>query len=454
MSRATTYPETMRRPALALLPLLALLAALPGHAATKPAGLQVRSTFVFPGAGGEPNVTVATHGRAVLVDGLGGGNDPANLFRSTDGGASFAPVKHYVSKVGGEDWDMHFLSDSVVVAVDLAINNVYVDISEDAGRTWRQTTIQGDPALDRPWVVGRGKDVYVTMKGFDGIPYLYSSHDLGRTFSTIPILLYGADPGLSGPNPVEAFVTNQDAYVDSMSIDPRTGTVYVLYGIDGPTAYAGTPPLGAPNQLYVARLDPESSPPVLPSSTVYSGGANDAFYAGFNWMTVDSLGTLYVVGNGRHLGHQSAWLSSSRDHGRTWTGLVDVGTPGVSSVYTAIAATRPGTLALAYYEGTATDSNQAQSWYATMAVVTGANGPHPVVTRRQHVLSKPVHTKDICMDGILCGVPGFGNDRSLLDYVDVAVGPDGSLWGAFSSDGPATGGGRVSVVLSRVRPPR
>jgi hypothetical protein len=415
--------------------------------------MAVDRPFVFAKAGGEPNVTVAPNGRTVLVDGLGSGNDPANLFRSTDGGRSFRQVKGYASDVGGGDWDMHFLSDRVVVAVDLAINYVNVDVSEDAGKTWRTTRISGDPALDRPWIVGRGNDVYVTMKGFDGVPYLYVSHDLGRTFTPTPVLPYGVSTDLRNPTPVDAFVTNQNAYVDSMGIDRRTGEVYVLSGIDGQTTWPSHPPLGAPNKLYVARYTPETTKLVLDSSPVFLGSAGDAFYAGFNWLTVDSKGTLYALANGLHAGHQSAWLTHSTDHGRTWSRLVDVGTPRVSSVYAAIAPLRNGTLAMAYYEGMKADANTPQSWYATLAVVSGAATAHPRVVRRQHVLSKPVHTKDICLDGILCGVPGFGDDRSLLDYVDVKVGPDGSVWGAFSSDGPATGGSGVAVVLARVRHP-
>ena len=408
---------------------------------------------MFHHAGGEPNVTVAPRGRTVLVDGLGAGGDPSNLFRSTDGGRSFHQLHNWASDVGGGDWDMHFLTDKVVIAVDLAINYVNVDVSEDAGKTWRTTRISGDPALDRPWVVGRGNDVYVTMKGFDGVPYLYASHDLGRTFTPTPVLDYGASTDPRNPTPVDAFVTNQNAYVDSMAIDPRTGEVYVLYGIDGATTWPAHPPLGAPNKLYVARYTPESTALVLDSSPVYLGGPTDAFYAGFNWLALDARGTLYVVGNGLHAGHQSAWLSHSTDHGVTWSPLTDVGTPGVSSVYTAIAPVKNGALALAYYEGTKDDANTPQNWYATLAIVSGADTRHPTVVRRQHVMAKAVHTKDICLDGILCGVPGFGNDRSLLDYDDVTGGPDGSVWGVFSSDGPATGGSDVAVVLARVRSP-
>src|SRR5438876_945086 len=52
---------------------------------------------VFPGAGGEPNVSISPDGKTVLVDGLGGtaqGNDqPAALWRSTDGGKTFTRIK-------------------------------------------------------------------------------------------------------------------------------------------------------------------------------------------------------------------------------------------------------------------------------------------------------------------------------------------------------------------------
>jgi MYXO-CTERM domain-containing protein len=358
---------------------------------------------------------------------------------------------------------MHFLSDKNIVAADLSLTDgVYIDVSEDAGKTWRQTVIQTD-VYDRPWIAGRGQDVYVTMKGFDAVPYLFVSHDLGRTFSRTPVLTYGggtAPAELSGvvpnngPTAVDALVTNQNAYVDSLTVDPKSGIVYVLYGIDGVGTYPSHPPLGAPNRLYVARLEPETNPVVLPSAPVYLGGADDAFYGGFNWMTVDGEGTVYVVGNGLHAGHQSIWLSYSTDHGKTWSALKDVGTPGVSSIYAAIDPVKPGTLVTAYYEGTKADSNTPQDWFATMSVVDGANTSSPTVTHRQHVVAKPVHTKDICLDGLVCGLPGFGDNRNLLDYVDNEVGPDGSMWGVFSSDGPATGEttGDPTVVLVRLKP--
>jgi hypothetical protein len=447
-----TLPVRRRRTALLSLTVLAFGAA-PLVARAASAKAPVFSKTVFDGAGGEPNVAVSPSGRVVLADGLGSGNDPANLYRSTDRGRHFTHVHPKLAKVGGGDWDMHFLNETTVIAADLSLGTgIYVDVSRDAGLTWTQTTVDLD-VYDRPWIGGRGENVYLVAKGFDAVPYFFASTDMGKTFGT-PIPLYGtgavpAEAGGTSPTPTEALVTNQNAYVDNLTVDARTGDVYVLYGIDSPATYSPTKPLGTPDRLYVAHL--EAGPgglATMVSHPVYLGGAGDAFYAGFNWMATDAAGTLYVSGNGLHNGHQSAWLSYSKDHGKTWSKLVDVGTPKVASVYGAIAGGAKGTLSLVYLEGSKTDPNVAQSWYATMSRITGADTAKPSV-QRVRAVAKPIHTKDICLDGLVCGLPGFGDNRDLLDYIDNAVGPDGMAYAVVASDGPATGGDGVSVVLLR-----
>ena len=422
---------------------IATVAAAP-FVAQAGASSPAQTTRVFANAGGEPNVTVSPSGRYVLADGLGGAA-PSTLYRSTDYGRHFNLAVPKVPQTGGGDWDMHFVTEKTVVAVDLSLGTgIYVDVSRDAGATWTQSTIDMD-VYDRPWVGARGDNLYVVAKGFDSIPYLYTSHDLGKTFDPLPIPLYGtgvvpAEAGGSSPTPLDGTVNHQNAYVDNLTVDPRTGDVYVLYGIDPWESYPSSPPVGAATRLYVAHL--ENGQMVSHPVTSAAGNNADAFYAGFNWMTEDAAGTLYVVGNGKHSNgqqvHQAPWLSYSKDHGRTWSALVDLGTPGHASVYGAIAGAGAGQLGLVYYEGTGTDSNTAQNWYATMAWVTRANTSRPHIVR-QRVVAKPVHNADICLDGILCGAPGFGNNRNLLDYIDNTIGPDGRQWGVFSSDGPATG---------------
>jgi hypothetical protein len=230
--------------------------------------------------------------------------------------------------------------------------------------------------------------------------------------------------------------------VDHLTVDPRTGDVYVLYGIGGEDSYSKANPLGVSNRLYVAHLENGA----MVSHPVYVGGSNDSFISGFNWMAVDARGTLYVLANGAIDGHHSTRLAYSTNKGRNWSKLVDLGPTGAANVYGSIAAGAPGTLSLVYLRGSNEDPSTAQNWYVEMARVTGADGPTPGIYRTRPIAA-PIHTKDICFSGIFCGLPGFGNDRNLLDYIWNAVGPDGRAWAVIASDGPATGGGAAAVVL-------
>jgi len=392
---------------------------------------------VFKHAGGEPDMTISPSGKTVLVAGLSVNTAPAVLYRSLDGGKTFKRLAASFDRAGGGDWDMQLIDDHSVIAADLALSDgIYVDRSTDAGEHWTSTRVLTD-VYDRPWIAHFGRDkVYLVTKGFDGIPYLYRSTDGGATFGNppIPLIIYG-EPGQGGPSATDAFVTNQDAYVDHLIVDQHSGDLYILYGIGAPDSYNTRQPAGASNHLYVAHLEGDT----LISHPVYIGGPNDSFISGFNWMTVDPAGTVYVLADGRINGHHSARLSYSKDHGTTWSPLVDLAPRGAANVYGAIAAGKPGQLALAYIRGSNEDPSTAQLWYAEMAKITNADTPAPKV-KHVRALSAPIHTKDICFSGILCGVPGFGNDRTLLDFIWADMGPDGRAWGVFSSDGPATNG--------------
>jgi hypothetical protein len=393
--------------------------------------------LVFKTGGGEPDMTISPSGKTMLVAGLSLDVSPAVLYRSNDSGKTFKKLSPTFPMDGGYDWDMYMNDDRSVVAADLALQDgIYIHRSSDAGDTWETTKIQMD-VYDRPWLDHFGRDkVYVVAKGFDAIPYLFESTDGGKTFGSppIPIIVYGL-PGSGGPNPAGAFVTNQNAYVDHISVDQKTGDVYVLYGIGGTDTYNASQPLGVSNQIYVAHLENGQ----MVSHPVYLGGPDDSAISGFNWMTIDRTGTVYVLVDGRINGHHSSRLSYSKDHGKNWSKLIDIAPARAANVYGAIASESPGVLALAYIRGTLEDPNTAQPWYAEMARITGADTSAPKVTRVRPV-GLPIHLKDICFDGIVCGLPGFGNDRNLLDFIWVSVDPTGKAYGVFASDGPATGG--------------
>jgi hypothetical protein len=451
----------MNRRVPTLLVVLALVATpLADRALAASAAAATRfATTVFPGAGGEPAVSVSPDGRTVIVAGLGGGgsNQPAALYRSTDGGAHFTHITPTFAHVGGGDWDMRWLDNHTIIAADLSLGTgIYVHRSTDGGLHWTDTTVSED-VYDRPWLATHGNTVYLVTKGFDGVPYMYESTDAGASFAATPVPIYGtgvvpAEAGGTTPTPAEALVTNQNAYVDHVATDPQTGRLYVLYGIDSAQTYSQTNVLGVPDRLYVATLTSNGAlGQQFVSHPVYLGGANDGFINGFNWLTVGSDGTLYVIGNGLHDGHQSAWLSYSRDHGVHWSSLRDIGIAGGINVYAAIAATaKHGNLGLVYLRGSADNPNVPQDWYVEIGTVHAAATAHPRVSIWRPI-SKPIHTQDICMSGILCGVPGFGSNRNLLDFIWGLVTPSGHVFAAIASDGPATGsdGNRVDTVLLR-----
>jgi len=444
------------RPAQAATTACGQTAAAPTPAPAQPLAF---SSTVLPKAGGEPNVAVSPDGKTVLVSGLGS-TSPAALFRSTDGGRTFAKLNPTFTKRGGGDWDMRFIDNHTIIAADLSVGSgIYIDRSTDAGEHWTTTTIQLD-VYDRPWIDHFGANkVYVVAKGFDGIPQLFTSNDGGASFGSpiaIPILVYGTgtlpkEAGGTSPNAVEMLV-NQNAYVDHLVVDPNTGDVYVLYGIGGVDSFSvPSKPLGIANRLYVAHLENGA----MVSRPVFLGGATDSFISGFNWMTLDRTGTLYVLGNGAMKGHHSARLWYSKDKGHTWVGPADLAPPGAANVYGSIAGGDAGVLSLVYLRGSNEDPSTEQDWFVEMGRVTGADTTAPSV-ERVRTLASPMHQRDICFDGILCGLPGFGNDRNLLDYIWNVVGPDGTAFAVISSDGPATGhpksdtsGGDPDVVVMR-----
>ena len=193
------------------------------------------------------------------------------------------------------------------------------------------------------------------------------------------------------------------------------------------------------------------------SDEVYIGGPKASFLAGFNWLTVDRDGTLYALLNARLGSRWSTRLTYSRDKGRTWAPLTDIGKPDRSNLYGSIAAGKPGVLSFIYLRGSKQNPSKSQRWHAEMARVSRADSASPKLIRNRP-MKKPMHLKDICFDGIVCGTPGFGTDRNLLDYIWNAVGPNGRAYGVFSSDGPATHSRNSRtpdvVVLRQNRGPR
>ncbi len=91
--------------------------------------------------------------------------------------------------------------------------------STDRGSTWTTTSLNND-VYDRPWIAHRGNSVFILTRGFDQVPYLYSSTDGGQSFGP-PVVVLGSDPSGSADGDLGSVV------LQHLSVG-ADGTLYVL----------------------------------------------------------------------------------------------------------------------------------------------------------------------------------------------------------------------------------
>ena len=362
--------------------------------------------------GGEPSLAVSPDGRTVIV--TGGAPSIDGMYRSTDAGRTYQRIRPAFARGGNADLDITFVDDRTVVAVDLSVSGdgILVHRSEDRGTTWSTTAINYD-LYDRPWVEHAGRTVYVASRGFDQVPYLFVSTDAGKTFGPpVPVVSTDAD-GV-------AAVVDAGTILQHIAVDERSGDLYVLKQHGG--------------GLYVSRLGEGASPAFETHLAAPGASARN----GFNWMTVDAAGTVYVLAHTIRDSVEGSVLYFSKDRGVTWSDGVEIGSPdeGRTTAFGAIDGGASGTLAFTYLIGAeGRPSAEAQDWYAEVARVRHADTDEPVLDRARP-LAKPVHTEEICSMGLLCGPE---SNRNLLDYVSTEMTRDGVIYAVVGSDGPATG---------------
>ncbi|HVE97720.1 MAG TPA: sialidase family protein [Mycobacteriales bacterium] len=395
-----------RRPVIAACALVLLGAAAP--AVSAPRGRPGYAVDVLRKVGGEPSVAVSPDGRTVLVTGPASAR--RGLHRSTDGGRTYHLTPAF-QRFGGQDVDLAFVDSTRVVMADLALDGsgILVHRSADRGATWTTATINQD-LYDRPWIAAFGETVYVAARGFDQVSYLYTSTDGGQTFGP-PAVIVGTEA--SGPGPADAVgVVIQDLVVDEV-----TGDLYVLK-----LHTTG---------IYVSRLVPGAVPRF--DSRLITREWTDI---GFNSMTVDPAGTVYMLSHEESDGVLASVLYHSTDRGRTWSAGVDVAdSRDGGSVFGAIDAGPTGVLSLVHLRGQGKPNTVAQDWHAEVGVIRRADTDRPAVTLVRP-LRAPIHQKDICGLGIACA---GGQNRNLLEFISTSMTAKGVVHAVVGSDGPATG---------------
>ena len=358
--------------------------------------------------GAEPTVAVSPSGRMVMAGG-GGGTAPSSFFRSSDGGRTFRQLHPSFLLAGGADFDMLWLDERRLVAVDLSLTGegILVHRSADAGETWQTSVLDAD-VYDRPWIARHGDTVYVATRGLaDHVPYVFASSDGGATFGPPEVI---ADLAGDTDDPSMLATT----IVQHLAVAPD-GTAYVL--------------IQRSSGLRLFRRVPGTV-----ASWVMSEVATAQAENGFNWLAVDQGGAVYVLSHEVRGGVAGSWLYASTDRGATWTPGANVAPGRGATAMASVAAVGRGELAVVFLRGERATSTQRQRWWAETSRVSRATSARPAV-RTERPVAAVLH------DGALCAnLTCPAADRALYDYVSVAMTTSGRCVAVVASTSPMIAG--------------
>jgi hypothetical protein len=409
---------------------------------------------VLPGGqGAEPSIAIdtsATPSRGdIYVGAIGDPNGPLE-WHSYDSGKTWSqPVPFDTSgPLRGGDQDVAVNTNGDLLATDLNLTWASVQISKDQGKSFDAGTVTA-PEDDRPWITAAGRNVYVAYHDFVAdSPVVCTSLDGGNTFvSCIPA--FGADPSVT--NCAENTVPAR-----ALSIDPTDFSLNFLYSCSTAAENLQHPPYGPLHDYYLANSTDGgltwTTHPVFQADT--SNGKAPNYANIFGTLAIDSAGNYYALFDGTADDNNAdtnpyhVYLEVSTDHGQTWSKPVQVdhdANGAGTHVLAHLAVTRPGSVDVVWYGTSATgepngvcgtlvsqspctDSSgkpdgfppytdpKAPVWNVYMAQSTNALSSTP--TFKQGVVNAtPTHYGEICTNGIVCG----SSDRSLLDYISVAV---------------------------------
>mgnify|MGYP001585652281 CR=1 FL=1 len=374
-------------------------------------------------SGAEPSIAVAADGTLYVTT-------PLALWRSDDQGASWqgigtpsciigglpvCPVEDAAAPEtlkGGGDADLWVAPDGRVHWLGLfdGDNAIPYQVSEDKGATWSDVVdLAGEDSGDREWITGRADGtLFAAWRNFpaEGDAKIRAS----RSY----------DGGASWEGP---FDIANDTRQGGIAVDPSSKALALAYDANG--------------QLSVARSFDDGS---TWESVLVSDGPRLGHV--FPVAAYDTNGTLYVIDardfgepdlpsnpavSNRPTEHPNLYLWVSHDKGATFTGGVQINTPGTTAWFPWIAAGGPGKIALTWYQN---DDGYPRGVggdvYAMAAISLDADFPEPRFTVAR-MNPEPVHTGPECRETPQC-------TRSLLDFFEVAIDPQGRLVSAWAQD--------------------
>ncbi len=439
-----------------------------------PAPATFAASLVMPNSGGhaEPNMRVDSHN--CLYSASPGG---PIAWKSVNDGASFFilpnPMAGETGLVGGDEEILPFTQpngarpDQIYFA-DLGVSTVHFRKSIDGGATWFAPGPGGaggevSVSTDRQWMSGdqNGADQTVYLWEHEFVSQVVRMNALtddmvwappasGMTDSEL-IAPPGSTLANTVPGPTFVDPATHKVYgflsastVTTNGIGAPTGKLPNVWEADGAGTFtAGVPPGPFTNHpVFKGVIDSPATPaPPAGGATVGSNTSNL-----FNGATIDAAGNIYATWatpNARN-GLYDVWFASSHDHGQTYYGPFKINPNGMQGNMPWITAGDNGRVEIVFYGTTGTEdptTSTTDQWNMFFAQSLNAANREPAFTVTQasdHVM----HVGPICNVGILCG----NGTRQLLDFFQVAVGPDGLANIMYADTGSSNGSPHVSYA--------
>ena len=391
---------------------------------------------VAPGTGdSEPAVTIGPDGTVVL-GGLDWFEYQTDVWKGSFGTAPTAigPIDaHIGTGMGGGDEDLDFGSTGTLHASTLmfiynpTFNGLQLGVSAISCPNFAsakdfsgcKAQLIDTTQADRQWITSDGAVVYI------------SYHDSGS--STLIRVQRSTDDGLtwkkvSSPIPGQGSVTGDSTFNNDQGqlvADPTTHDVFAVYAAGQAGLQKGTS--ADFNNVYVSRSTDMGM--TWTSHLVFHAPLFTALNNIFPTLAVDpSNGNLYATWSDGH----STSVSTSTDHGDTWSNAVVVNSgSAATTVFPAIAA-RNGLVDVAYYGTTASSKDDPSAvWNTYLAQSTdGVHWSQSVVS------DHPNHVGVICTQGTGCPNPLV--TRTLLDLFEISINAQGKAAVIYTDDTLAT----------------
>lgn len=373
--------------------------------------------------GAEPSVAIAPDGTVYVTT-------PLALWRSDDGGKSFQPMgeplcpagipacpgleEYDPGLVGGGDASLAVTADGTVHWAGLG-GGIPYQRSTDRGETWSDDMdVSNGTGSDREWIaVDRDSDLLTAQwRGSDddgsGI-FMRQSNDAGLSWDEVVRVI---DDGRQGP----------------IAHDPTSDRMILPHQLDG--------------LVNVARSDDgrewedatagvvSGRPYIFPIAAFDNAGTAYLVYS----TDPDSLAMLDTAAEvSRIAAVPHVYLQVSHDRGETWTPPLMLSDPDVPALFPWVDAGAAGRVVIAWYEAQQpVPANRLPNVFdVKVAVSSTADQPKPTFAIGQPN-TQPVHIGAFCTEGAACTLTG--GDRTMLDFFEVRVHPDGSAVVAWAAD--------------------